>query len=320
MVGLMANEPLVSVVIAFLNARKYIQEAIDSVLAQTYRHWELIVVDDGSTDGSSEIAASLVKKANGRIHYYDHPGHRNLGISASRNVGIRRATGELIATLDGDDVWLPQKLDQQIAILNANRDAAMVYGDTLQWRSWNAELHHGKEDTVPTFRLKPERSYAAPQLVRMIVRGRIPAPSMSSICFRRELFERTGGFEETFPAMYEDQVFMAKVFLHETVYVSSQMWDKHRLHPESCVAVSDKNNRSFAAREAYLMWVQQYIRSQKFTDTTTVRAVEDALWDIHHPTITRMRSIMRSIPERSLRILRMVRGVKPKQIPIPFLY
>src|SRR5512136_946848 len=100
----MTDHPLVSVIIIFLNAGKFIQEAVSSVLAQTYPLWELILVDDGSTDGSPGIAKSLADQYPGRIRYYDHPGHRNLGMSLARNLGVRNATGPLIAMLDADDV------------------------------------------------------------------------------------------------------------------------------------------------------------------------------------------------------------------------
>src|SRR5919198_1004258 len=105
--------PLVSAIIIFLNAERFIQEAIESVFAQTYDAWELLLVDDGSTDGSTAIARRYAEQHPGKVRYLEHNGHQNRGKSASRNLAIRNCTGEYIAFLDADDVWLPRKLEQQ---------------------------------------------------------------------------------------------------------------------------------------------------------------------------------------------------------------
>lgn len=101
------TEALVSATIAFLNAEKFLAETIESVLAQTYPNWELWLVDDGSTDGSSQIARDYAARHADRIHYLEHPGHENRGKSASRNLGLRHARGRYVTWLDADDVWLP---------------------------------------------------------------------------------------------------------------------------------------------------------------------------------------------------------------------
>ena len=112
-----SSEPLVSIVVIFLDAEAFIEEAIESVLAQTYRHWELVLVDDGSSDGGSEIARRYAASHADRIRYIEHDRHQNRGMSASRNAGIREARGEYIAFLDADDVWFAEKLEHQVAIL-----------------------------------------------------------------------------------------------------------------------------------------------------------------------------------------------------------
>src|SRR5256885_11136720 len=118
---------LVSVVMPFLNLAQYLGEAIESVLAQTYPSWELLLVDDGSTDGASEIARSYAARHPERIRYLEHPGHRNRGMSASRNLGLQQSRGALVAFLDSDDVWLPEKLARQVATLDAHPEAQMTF-------------------------------------------------------------------------------------------------------------------------------------------------------------------------------------------------
>ncbi|MEI6331191.1 MAG: glycosyltransferase family A protein [Pseudanabaena sp. ELA645] len=102
----MQKQPLVSVIIPVYNREKFLAEAIDSVLAQTYRPIEIIVIDDGSTDKSGEIARSYAET---KYIYQD-----NQGVSVARNIGVDAAQGEFLAFLDSDDMWLPNKLETQI--------------------------------------------------------------------------------------------------------------------------------------------------------------------------------------------------------------
>ncbi|MCZ6672445.1 MAG: glycosyltransferase family A protein, partial [Verrucomicrobia bacterium] len=135
----MNAKPLVSVIIIFLNEERFFKEAIESVLAQTYDNWELLLVDDGSTDDSSFIARHYASQRPDQIHYLEHEGHANLGMSASRNLGVRHATGQYISYVDGDDVWIANKLERQVAILDSHPEAVMVYGPVQLWYSWTGQ-------------------------------------------------------------------------------------------------------------------------------------------------------------------------------------
>ncbi len=109
-----AMPPRISVVMIFFNSERYITEAIDSVLAQTFTDFELLLVDDGSTDTSSAIARDYVDRYPTRVRYLEHEGHANRGMSAARNLGLRNAVGEFVALIDSDDVWRPNKLAEQL--------------------------------------------------------------------------------------------------------------------------------------------------------------------------------------------------------------
>ena len=91
----MVSKPLVSVITIFFNAQKFIEEAIQSVLAQTYPSWELLLVDDGSTDASTEIARGFAEQHLDKVRFLEHDSHKNRGMSASRNLGIRNAVGRI---------------------------------------------------------------------------------------------------------------------------------------------------------------------------------------------------------------------------------
>ncbi|MHB8065851.1 MAG: glycosyltransferase family 2 protein [Ruminiclostridium sp.] len=115
----MSISPLISVIIPMYNTKDYIEQTIQSVLTQTYTNTEVIVVDDGSTDtGAKSVQALMLKDS--RIKYIFQP---NKGVSAARNNGISQSTGEFLAFLDSDDLWLPDKLEKQMArIIATNMD------------------------------------------------------------------------------------------------------------------------------------------------------------------------------------------------------
>lgn len=99
------------------NCGNFLKEALDSVISQTYLNWELIIVDDGSTDNTAEIVQLYMKQEN-RIHYYRL--EKNSGAARARNMACDIATGKYIAFLDGDDVWFPEKLAKQINFMEMN--------------------------------------------------------------------------------------------------------------------------------------------------------------------------------------------------------
>ncbi len=111
-----SKKPKVSVIIPTYNRGWVLREAIDSVLAQDYTDYELIVVDDGSTDNTRKILDSYGRD----IIVLQQP---NQGVSAARNRGIAESRAQLVALLDSDDIWLPQKLTRQVAFFKSNPDA-----------------------------------------------------------------------------------------------------------------------------------------------------------------------------------------------------
>lgn len=118
---------LVSIIIPCYNSEKYINKAIESVLHQTYKNWEMLIVDDCSIDKSRELIFYYINKYE-NIKYFKTVS--NSGSAAlARNLAIQNAKGKYIAFLDSDDMWLPTKLEEQLAIFSINTDAAIVYSD-----------------------------------------------------------------------------------------------------------------------------------------------------------------------------------------------
>ena len=280
------QESFVSVIVPFFNAADFLEEAIHSVFAQTYPHWELLLVDDGSTDHSSELARDWAKRFPARVRYLEHPAHANHGACASRNLGIRRSAGEYIALLDADDVWLPDKLTEQVAILRAHPQVGMVYGATRYWRSWTA---NPEGDYTPELGVATETVINPPAVLTRFLQSKAPTPCPSDILLRADVVKKVGGFEETFRGVYqlfEDQVFLAKVCLAAPVFISSRCWDKYRLHNNSCVAAANQAGHKYRVGLFYLKWLSRYLSDRQVRNPEMWQALREkrsryraAAWD-----------------------------------------
>jgi glycosyltransferase involved in cell wall biosynthesis len=269
--------PRVSVVVIFLDAERFIDEAIRSVLDQTYRSWELLLVDDGSSDGSTEIARAHAARSP-QVRYLEHEGHENRGMSASRNLGIRHAKGEYLAFLDADDVFLPDKLEQQVALLDAQPAAGMLYGRSQYWFGWTGDPADAGRDTVQPHRIAGDVLLEPPRALTLHVSGRAAVPCPCGVLARREAVLAVGGFEESFRGMYEDQVFYAKMGLHHPVYVSDACLDRYRQHPESTCSVSASAGELLTWRRRYLEWLRDYLVQQQATDPGLWQALRRETW------------------------------------------
>jgi glycosyltransferase involved in cell wall biosynthesis len=285
----MSSKPLVSCIIIFFNAEKFFEEAIESVFSQNYENWELLLTDDGSTDGSSAIALRYAQKYPDRVRYLEHENHQNRGMSATRNLGIRNAKGKYIAFLDSDDVWLPHKLEQQVAIMESQPEAAMVYGSSQYWYSWTGKPEDSQLDWVAQPTLKFNTLIEPPTVLTsciLVPEHKTATPPPSDIFLRREAVEHIGGFEESFQGIYqmfEDQAFFTKLYLHEYIFVASECWDKYRVHPDSCCSVVTKAGNFETARLFFLNWAEQYFYSQKVQNPKIWRQFRQKLWLHHHP-------------------------------------
>ncbi|WP_416672255.1 glycosyltransferase family 2 protein [Egbenema bharatensis] len=321
----MSKQALISCVIIFFNANEaFFIEAIESIFAQTYDNWELLLADDGSTNESTSIALQYAQRYSEKVRYIEHEGHENRGMSATRNLGIRHAKGDYIAFLDADDVWLPQKLEQQVAILDRHPEAAMLYGRTQYWFSWtdnnpcmwtfNSEDPPGDFLTITSTEfdtlIKPSTQLC------LFLENKHIYPCTCSILIRRQVFEDIGGFEESFRNAHEDMVFHSKVFLKSPVYVSSQCWDRYRMHPDSYWRTADRQGKGeevrYIGRFKYLIWLEQYLSEQKIKDPEVWKALKKAIWPYRHPRIVRLLATLKHLTERLQRPIKSTKNLLRK--------
>lgn len=200
--------PEISVIIPTYNRVQYVTKAIDSVLVQTYTDYEIIVVDDGSTDNTKEVLEPYM----GRIKYIYQ---ENAGVSAARNAGIRAATGEWVAFLDSDDEWLPEKLAVQMDFVSENPEIVA--------HVTNAKILLPDNESVDLFTLRgcPRYGVDNPLIEKPlidVVRYQFFTPSLLA---RRQILSNMGGFDVSM-SIYEDGDMMRRLALEGPWGVSNR--------------------------------------------------------------------------------------------------
>jgi glycosyltransferase involved in cell wall biosynthesis len=200
------SRPKVSVVIATYNYGRFLGEAIQSVLNQTFQDFEIIVADDGSTDNTREI---VEKFSDPRIRYIyqDH-----IGVSAAENAGLRAARGEYITGIGADDLYLPQNLETKVKLLDSHPETGMVYSDCYFFDditgAITGNLWRSAKGLHPWF--DPERAARQP-LKELLYRGCFIMPQASMM--RRQVFATVGYFDESLPT-YEDWDLIIRILQH----------------------------------------------------------------------------------------------------------
>lgn len=226
------GQPTVSIVTIFLDPGiAYLEQAIASVDGQTYPHIEHILVDDGCLDGGELVAVAAARRSPQRVRYLCHEGRANLGMSASRNLGLAAARGPFVGFLDADDVLESDAIERQVRYLLNHPEAAAVVGGSLHWRSW--ESGDPRDDEHATVGLRG--IVQPPRLSARLLHQRSQPPSMNAVLMRASAVADVGGFESSFRSLFEDQAFLFKFFLQHDVVVHDEIVDRYRQHPDSAV-------------------------------------------------------------------------------------
>jgi glycosyltransferase involved in cell wall biosynthesis len=276
---------LVSIVIPFHETPpQFFSEAIESVRAQTYADWELLLASDGARGACVQIAERYSVEDR-RITLLWHPGGVNRGHSATRNLGLAHARGEFVTFLDSDDLLLPHKLTEQVALLRAHPGAGMIYGYTEYWHSWTGEPRI--RDYVPALGVAAGTLADPPRLLSLYLEGTAAVPCTCSVLARRDVVRSIGGFEDSFRALYGDQAFYAKMCLATPILVANGLWDRYRQHARSLTG-STRAPQEREHRHRFLSWLEHYLRQQAVLDRSVWRAVRREQWKLRHPYVARV--------------------------------
>ncbi len=203
---------MISVIIPTFNRKQLLLEAVESVRRQSFRDWELLVVDDGSTDGTDQVIESLISDGIRCIR------QEHSGVSAARNRGIRAARNDWIAFLDSDDYWHKQKLQQQFEALEANPEYLAVHTDEIWIRSGvrvNPRKHHQKRS-----------GWMFHHCLRLCL------ISPSSILLHRSLLDESGLFDESFPVCEDYELWLRITARRPVFFVPEKLVVKRGGHAD----------------------------------------------------------------------------------------
>ena len=207
--------PLVSVIIPTYNRADLVRQAVASVKAQTFRDFEIVVVDDGGTDGTCEALA-----AGPELRVLRHS-HRQ-GVAAARNTGVAAARGEWLAFLDSDDLWLPDKLARQISWLEGQPELLICQTD----ETW---VRRGVRVNKPAAHRKVAGQIFLPSLARCMI-------SPSAVVLHRRLLEDHGVFDATLPAAEDYDLWLRLTWRYEVGLVDEPLVIKRGGHPDQLSA------------------------------------------------------------------------------------
>ena len=208
----------VDVIIPAFNAAKYLPFALESVGAQTFGDWHIVLVNDGSTDNTDDVIAPFLDRFGSKITYIKQ---ENRGQPASRNVAIQSSASEFIALLDADDIWMPCRLSESIAVLTTRPDVGLTYGlITLV----DAEGHFSRT-------WSGNRGHADGRIASQIYMRKIELPC-PTITFRRRCVDDVGSFDETMRATEDRDLWLRIALRYEVAFVP-EILASYRMSPGS---------------------------------------------------------------------------------------
>lgn len=255
--------PLVSIVIPVYNGERFLNESLESVFAQTFRDYEVVCVDDGSTDGS----CALLKEYGARVRVIQQA---NAGQSAARNAGVRHATGVYVAFLDQDDRWYPSKLAQQVAILNTAPDVALVH--------CNYDMIDADGRMLLAGAALVERASALASPLGRLIGETLVFPS--AMLLRRDIFQRVGGFCHELRG-FEDFDLIARLKLQGRFVLINESGMAYRVHAEGFSQAG--RGEVIRSRESFLLRMRALYADDRSKDVIVARMLADCYsdWGMH---------------------------------------
>lgn len=295
---------LVSVVIIFHNEERYLSKAVESVRAQTYPHWEMLLVDDGSSDSSPAIARRLAGESPQQIRVLTHADGVNRGMSASRNLGLVNARGEYVAFLDADDEYLPERLQRHVEVLAAYPAIQMSVSDHIRLFADDSDGSEATEFARPFF-VVGDQIWRPPMGLMVIMCSRFLGLGICNVTVRRHTALAVGGFNADFTGMYEDQVFISRVLVSHPVYVLQAYLARYRYHPASFtrrLKEAGRFNEGVAHADTirFVDWLLAHLACHGIDDPWLHRMVEAQRGSRAGPA-QRLRVVVAALFKRALR-------------------
>lgn len=251
---LFAKRPFISVLVTSYNYEKYIRQTLDSILAQNYKNYEVIIVDDGSKDNSVAIIGEYVNKYK-NFHFYQHDGGVNKGLPTSFKLGIERAKGDYIAVLESDDYWAPNNLLEKVKMINKYPDAIIISNNVIPFGDDYFEVAYARPYVELLNRSFQERNIIAvtDDLFNHI-------PTFSAVMIKKDVLQALY-FDTPIPAFLDLYLYKQILAKYPLYYIAEPLtyWRKH---PQSYNAISNQG-KNYAKTEEFLRKIKEVIAKQK---------------------------------------------------------
>lgn len=227
----MKNHPLVSIIMPLYNGEQFLEAAVQSVLAQSYGNWELLIVDDGSKDGGFALAKKIAE-TDSRIYVFQHEKGANRGVSATRNLAISKSKGEYLALLDCDDVWLDNKLEKQVPILRQYPEVGLVYSQAqvIDEEGTIIDEKHSEAERLnrkPVFGAGLAHKASNDLKLLLAIYFRVPA---SSALMRKSFVNMLANFKEELKYQVEDAFLFFRLLDKHSIYFIPETLIHYRVH------------------------------------------------------------------------------------------
>lgn len=254
----MKNSPLVSVIIPAYNHEMYIEEALQSVINQTYKNIEVIIINDGSTDSTAEILEKFIKNNQDKnIQFVDK---QNEGVCKTLNMGLAMATGDYVAFLASDDLWLPDKISMQLEFMEKNKNVGMVFSDAwflrfntktdIKWSDHKHGINKYFQNCIQNTNM----------YTLLLTHAIIPAVT---VMIRKTVLEEVGFFDDSL--LYEDKDMWLRIArVYPIAYIDRPL-ALYRLHNNNI-----SNNSLFMIR-GLIQTTSKHLKMEPFKNKPIMR-------------------------------------------------
>ena len=245
----------ISIITPLYNCSKTFAETAESVLSQDYGNWEWILFDDGSTDGTQEMAKKFSSDHKDKILYYEHDNKLNFGAGYTRNRAVEKSSAELISFIDADDVWNKNYLSTQVKILKGMPEAAMIWSPVLYWYKERSFKQPVEFNGV---KLK-SGIFKPPEFVEIFLKNLRGTPCPSSTIVRRKNYIEAGGYEESL-RISEDIALWLKLANKFPIYYLDEILIKYRKHEDSTLRKASQSNKINELDLLYYRWAINFLK------------------------------------------------------------
>lgn len=252
--SLFAKRPFISVLVTSYNYEKYIRQTLDSILAQRYKNYEVIIVDDGSTDNSVNVIKEYVNKYK-NFHLYQHEGGINKGLPASFKLGVEKAKGEYISVLESDDYWTPNNLLIKVKMINKHPDAVIISNNVIPFGDDFTEVSFAKPYVTYINHTLNEKNDI---LFSEALFNHIP--TFSAVTIKSSILKKLD-FNTPIPA-FLDLYLYQQIFAQYPLYYISQSLTYWRRHAISYNATLNQAN-NYAKTKDFIIKIKEVLAKQK---------------------------------------------------------